>query len=68
MELKHLIRASGMTQRELAARIGASEPAVSKMVAGKQAMTADTALRIADALAVDPAVVLRAVVQPVRAA
>jgi plasmid maintenance system antidote protein VapI len=62
MELKHMIRAAGITQRELATRIGASEPAVSKMVAGKQTMTAETALRIADALAVDPADVLRAVV------
>ena len=57
-----MIRAAGITQRELAARIGTSEPAISKMVAGKQTMTADVALRIADALAADPADVLRAVV------
>jgi transcriptional regulator with XRE-family HTH domain len=65
MDLKSIIKAAGLTQRDLATRIGVSEPALSLMVRGKQAVPAQAVLRIAEALDMNPAVVLRAVVASV---
>lgn len=60
MDLRLYLKSAGMKQRDLAQRIGVSEAALSKVLSGKQTMTAAVALSIAEALKVDPGVVLRA--------
>jgi HTH-type transcriptional regulator/antitoxin HigA len=44
------IEARGMTQRQLASKIGRPPQAVNELVRGKKAITADTALALEDAL------------------
>lgn len=46
------LRARGMTQRELAARIGRPPQAISEIIHGKKAITAETALDLEAALGV----------------
>jgi len=43
----------GLTQRELAARLGVSYPRVSELVHGRRSMTPDTALRLERLLGVE---------------
>ncbi|RIH88849.1 HigA family addiction module antitoxin [Calidithermus roseus] len=44
---EEFLKPLGMTQRELASRIGVSYPRVNELVQGKRGMTPDTALRLA---------------------
>ena len=46
MLLEEFLRPLGMTQTELAERIGVSYPRVNELIHGKRAMTPDTALRL----------------------
>lgn len=55
MRLKEVLKERGMTQRDLADRMGVTEAFVSKIVSGRSASTLDTLQRIADALGVDVA-------------
>ncbi len=43
----------GLTQRELAARLGVSYPRVSELIHGRRGMTPDTALRLEQLLGVE---------------
>lgn len=46
MLLEELLKPLGMTQRELAARLGVSYPRINELIHGKRAVTPDTALRL----------------------
>jgi len=46
MLLEELLKPLGMTQTELAERIGVSYPRVNELIRGKRGMTPDTALRL----------------------
>ncbi|MEX1022212.1 MAG: HigA family addiction module antitoxin [Dehalococcoidia bacterium] len=50
--LSEEIEARGITQRELAARIGRPPQAISEIVTGKKAITAETAIQLEAALGV----------------
>lgn len=50
--LREELEARGLTQRELAARLGRPAQAISEMVRGKKALTAETALGLEEALGV----------------
>ena len=45
--LKEFLEPLGMTQRELAERIGVSYPRINEIINGKRGITIDTALRLA---------------------
>lgn len=47
MLLEEFLRPYGLTQRDLAERIGVSYPRVNEIVNGKRGITPDTALRLA---------------------
>ena len=47
MLLRQFLEPSGLTQADLARRIGVSYPRVNELVNGKRSMTPDTALRLA---------------------
>jgi addiction module HigA family antidote len=46
MLLEEFLKPYGMSQAELAARIGVSYPRINELVHGKRSMTPDTALRL----------------------
>ena len=53
MLLEEFLKPLGLTQVELAERIGVSYPRVNELVRGKRAMTPDTALRLERLLGVE---------------
>lgn len=53
MLLEEFLKPLGLTQAELAERIGVSYPRVNELVHGKRAMTPDTALRLERLLGVE---------------
>ena len=53
MLLEEFLKPLGLTQVELAQRIGVSYPRVNELVHGKRAMTPDTALRLERLLGVE---------------
>jgi len=53
--LEEFLKPLGMTQKELAQRIGASYPRVNEFVRGKRGVTPDTALRPAGLFGTTPA-------------
>ncbi|HYD52860.1 MAG TPA: HigA family addiction module antitoxin [Gemmatimonadaceae bacterium] len=55
MLLEEFLRPLGISQSELAERIGVSYPRVNELVHGKRAMTPDTALRLERLLGVEAA-------------
>lgn len=55
-EVRHLRDAAGVTQAELARRIGSTQPAVARLEAGGVAPTIETLERIAEALDLELAV------------
>ena len=50
MLLEEFVKPLGITQSELAARLGISFPRLNEIVRGKRAITSDTALRLARVL------------------
>jgi addiction module HigA family antidote len=50
MLLEEFLKPLGVTQSELAARLGISFPRLNEIVRGKRAITSDTALRLARVL------------------
>jgi len=46
MLLEEFLKPLGMSQKELAAKLGVSYPRVSELIHGKRGMTPDTALRL----------------------
>ena len=46
MLLEEFLRPLGVTQRELATRLGVSYPRINELIHGKRAVTPDTALRL----------------------
>lgn len=54
MLLEEFLKPLGMTQRELASRIGVSYPRVNELVQGKRGVTPDTALRLARLFGTSP--------------
>ena len=48
------LAARGMTQRELARKMGRSEQVISEIVNAKKAITAETALQLEEALGISP--------------
>jgi len=47
MLLEEFLKPLGVTQRELATRLGVSYPRINELIHGKRGMTPDTALRLA---------------------
>ena len=54
MLLKEFLEPMGLTQTELAERIGVSYPRINELVNGKRGVTPDTALRLAKLLGTSP--------------
>jgi len=52
--LKEFLEPYGLTQKELARRIGVSYPRVNELVHGKRGVTPDTALRLARLFGLQP--------------
>jgi addiction module HigA family antidote len=50
MLLEEFVKPLGITQSELAARLGISFPRLNEIIRGKRAITSDTALRLARVL------------------
>jgi addiction module HigA family antidote len=50
MLLEEFLRPLGMTQSELAVRLGISFPRLNELIRGKRAVTSDTALRLAQVI------------------
>jgi len=55
MLLEEFLKPLGVTQSELAHRLGVSFPRLNEIIRGKRAMTPDTALRIAHVLGMSAA-------------
>lgn len=54
MLLEELLKPLGLTQKELASRIGVSYPRVNEVIHGKRGVTPDTALRLSQLLGTSP--------------
>lgn len=54
MLLEEFLKPLGLTQKELAARIGVSYPRVNEVIHGKRGVTPDTALRLGQLLGTSP--------------
>jgi len=58
MHIRELRKGAGLTQDELAERIGCAQSEVSRMERGQRSLTVDRLLRLAQALNVEPASLL----------